>query len=97
MTETVKVVKFWCHFMPFEKAWMQAMSQYTRKNFVYQLVVHKIFSRSLERPKRIQELRYILYWHEEGVAQKGIAQSFHISIARVSKNSKGRRRHLLNS
>ena len=27
---------------------MQAMSQYTRKNFVYQLVVHKIFPRSLK-------------------------------------------------
>ena len=67
MAETVKVVKFWCHFMPSEKAWMQAMSQYTR------LVVHKIFPRSLERPKRIQEPRYILYWHEEDVAQKGIA------------------------
>ena len=96
MAETVKVVRVWCHLMPSEKAWIQAMSQYTRKNFVYQLVVHKIFSRSLERPKRIQEPRYILYWHE-GVAQKGIAQSVHLSIARVLKNSKGRRRHLLNS
>ena len=57
--------------MPSEKIVKQAMSQYTRKNFVYQLVVHKIFPRSSWRPKRIQKPRYILYWHKDSAAQKG--------------------------
>ena len=41
------------------------------KNFVYQLVVHKIFPRSSQRPKRIQKPRYILYWHKDGWRTQG--------------------------
>ena len=56
---------------------------------MYQLVVHKIFSRSSYRPKRIQS-HVIPFTDMKTVGvQKGIGQSFDPNIARVSKNSKG--------
>ena len=36
-----KSLEFWCHFMPSENMVKQAISQYLRKNFACQLVVHK--------------------------------------------------------
>ena len=47
------------------------------------------FSKVAIRPKRIQKPRYILYWHKDSAAQKGIGQSFDLKVALVSKNSKG--------
>ena len=44
-TQTAEL-EFWCQFMPSEGMVRQAMSQYTRKKFVYQLAVYKIFPRS---------------------------------------------------
>ena len=48
------------------------------------------FSKVDIRPKRIQKPRYILYWHKDSAAQKGIGQSFDLKlVALVSNNSKG--------
>ena len=68
---------------------MWAMTQYTRKNFVYQLVVRKFFQ---GRRKDLNEFKshVISFTEIKTVAvQKGIEQSFDINVAYVSKNSKG--------
>ena len=62
---------------------MWAMTQYTRKNFVYQLVVRKFFQ---GRRKDLNEFKshVISFTEIKTVAvQKGIGQSFSITIARV--------------
>ena len=79
-----KVHKTWqpCHcFLAFSVLCWPMLDLW--KNFVYQLVVHKIFPRSSQRPKRIQKPRYILAVH------KGIGQSFDVNTAHVLKNKKG--------
>ena len=59
------------------------MTQYTRKNFVYQLVVRKFFQ---GRRKDLNEFKshVISFTEIKTVAvQKGIGQSFSITIAGV--------------
>lgn len=59
------------------------MTQYTRKNFVYQLVVRKFFQ---GRRKDLNEFKshVISFTEIKTVAiQKSIGQSFSITIARV--------------
>ena len=52
-------------------------------------MVHKIFPRSSQRPKRIQKPRYILYYIKTVAVHKGIGQSFDVNTAHVLKNKKG--------
>ena len=62
----------------------QALSQNTGKNFVYQLMVHKIFFQGRHKDRNEFKSHVI-----SSAVRKGIGQSFDLNIARVSKNSKG--------
>ena len=45
------------------------------------------FSKVAIRPKRIQKPRYILYWHKDSAAQKGIGQSFDLKRVALVSNT----------